>query len=344
MSRYCFKGVLLGSLAPLLVSGMLISPAHANSQIANAKPTIANFAPILVSGVLPGPALWKVTKGAHVMWVLGVTKPLPKKMQWETSAIERAVMNSQAVLKAPGMEVGARVGFWGRLFLIPSMIGIKKLPDDKTLRDVLAPELYTRWETQRARYLGGTWGADRLRPIFAGEKLYAAAIMRSGLTNDGGVEERVFGLAKHDNVPVVDTSYLVIMEDPRGDAKRFKQVSMDDQRCLSGILDATEQDLSQATVRANLWATGDMAALRKVLAVQQQDECLSAVGNTDFAKKIGMTDITQRIKDAWLKAAEASLEKNQQTTALLPIEKMLAPDGYLSALQAKGYVVTSPQE
>src|SRR5579859_1189532 len=172
-------------LAALLSAGLSVRATQAAPQATAAKPAVADLAPVAVSGALPGPALWKVTKGGHTMWVLGVTHPLPRKMQWETAAIERAVGDSQAVLKAPGLEVGAHVGLWGRLFLIPSMIGIKKLPNDQTLHDVLSPGLYARWETQSMKYLGSATGSDRLRPMFAGEKLYTAAIKQSALTNDG---------------------------------------------------------------------------------------------------------------------------------------------------------------
>src|SRR6185312_4124238 len=319
MRNRVFQVVAAGLLTSSLIASAAIARPRATAPVSKDNRQITNLAPVAVSGSLPGPAFWKVDKGGHVMGVLGVTNPLPSKMQWETAAIERAVEHSQAVLKAPSLEVGARVGFWGQLFLIPSMIGIRKLPNGETLHDVLSPSLYSRWEAQRTKYLGGPGGTDRLRPIFAGEKLYEAAIKHSGLTNDGGVQGRVLSLAKHDNVPVVDTSYVAVMQDPRADAKLFKTVTMSDQQCLSGILDATEQDLSQATARANAWATGDLAALRTVLATHQQDECLSAVGNTEFAQKMGMTDIANRIKSAWVKAAEAALTKNQQTTALLPI-------------------------
>lgn len=329
--------------ATLLACDFAIS-AQAASPPPRQEPSAVNLAPVVVSGTLPGPALWKVGQGDHVMWVLGVTRPLPKKMQWETAAVERAIAGSQEILKTPGLEIGAHVGFWDGLLLAPSMIGIKKLPAGKNLQDVLAPELYARWEAQRAKYLGNAGGMERLRPIFAGEKLYAAAIQRSGLTRDGGVEALVLRFAKNDRVPAVDTAYVLIMQDPRADAKLFKQSDLDDQQCLSGVLDATEQHLSQATVRANAWATGDLGALRKVLSEKQLDGCLSALGNTDFAKKVGMTDISEHIRQSWLKAAEASLAKNRQTFALLPMEQVLAPHGYLAALQSAGYAVTAPTE
>ena len=39
---------------------------------------------ILVAGQRPGPGLWKVSKGDHVLWVFGTYSPLPKKMEWRS--------------------------------------------------------------------------------------------------------------------------------------------------------------------------------------------------------------------------------------------------------------------
>lgn len=325
------------------LAAFITTMVHAQTIAPNPK-DVLQLAPVTVSGVLPGPALWKVSKGDHVMWVLGLTSPLPKKMQWESEHLDQLIAESQQVLKAPDMAVGARVGFWGRLFLIPSMIGIKKLPDGQTLKQVLPPYLYGRWQVQKEKYLSGSWGIDRLRPYFAGKKLYAAVIERSGLTEEGGVEKAIYATAEHDKVTITDTTYVIVMQDPRADAKLFKKVSMGDQQCLSGVLDATEQSLLQATVRANAWATGDLGTLRTVFSNQQQDDCLTAIGNTDVAKKLGMTDIAARIEQTWVKAAESAIDHDKRSVALLPMAKVLSSDGYLAALQAAGYTVTAPAE
>ena len=71
------------------------------------------LAPMVVTGVQPGPALWKVSKHGHVMWVLGITSPLPKGMRWDSSKLERLIASSQLVLRPPSMEIGVKAGFWG---------------------------------------------------------------------------------------------------------------------------------------------------------------------------------------------------------------------------------------
>jgi hypothetical protein len=331
------------SIAVLLLATLATLGAFAQTAPQHPSPDSAvTLAPIVVSGVLPGPALWRVSKDGHVMWVLGITSPLPKGMQWESSKVEQLITSSQQVLKPPGMEIGAEVGLWGRLTLIPAMIGLKKLPDGQTLQQALPPELYDRWLVQKHKYLQDSRGVDRLRPTFAGRTLYSAALSQSGLTGNRMVENVVYAAAGRGKVSVIDTHYVLMLDDPRHAAKQFKQATMDDQSCLRGILDEIDQDFSQATERANAWATGDLQALNKVLSVKQQDECLSAIGDTSFAKTIGMTDLSKRVQQAWIKAAEAALEHASQSVALLPMNLLMAGDGYLKALEKDGYTVESP--
>ncbi len=278
------------------------------------------------------------------MWILGITQPLPRDMQWDTATIKQVLADTQEVLQAPRIEIGAREGFWGRLFLIPSMIGIKNLPDGQTLQQVLAPNLYVRWALLKREYLRHSWGVERLRPVFAGRKLYAVAVRRAGLTDDGKVEKTVYGIAKRRHIPVTDTAYVAIMPHPHEDAKRFKHVTLHDQQCLASIMDAVDHDLAQATTRANAWATGNVATLRTVLAVPQEDTCLSALGATGFAEKVGMTNLVARLRTRWLDVAEAALARNRITIALLPMTEVVSPTGYLADLARTGAVITAPPQ
>ncbi|MDE3072663.1 MAG: TraB/GumN family protein [Pseudomonadota bacterium] len=302
------------------------------------------LAPVAVTGVLPGPALWKISKDGHVMWVLGITSPLPKGMQWDSTKVDRLIASSQQVLRPPGMDIGAKIGFWGQLFLAPSMLGLKKLPDGETLQQVLSPGLYSRWLVQKNKYLYGMhgWGADRLRPSFAADKLYRAALSRSDLTDGSVVEKAVYSAADRHKVPVESTSFTLMLKDPRHTAKAFKKAPLNDQQCLSDTIDAIDQHFSQATARANAWATGDLAALSKVLSARQQDGCLSAIGGSAFAKTIGLTDISNKIRQAWIQAAETALAHDAQSVAVLPMSQLMAGDGYLSVLKKDGYTVQPP--
>ncbi|MFK2873013.1 TraB/GumN family protein [Dyella lipolytica] len=319
--------------------------AHAQSSPPPLPPsnTIPKLAPVVVTGVLPGPALWKVSKGDHVMWILGLTSPVPKNMQWKSAEVEHRIATSQAVLKAPSLEIGVQTGFL-RSMLMPTKSDMKNNPNDQTLQDVLTPELYRHWRMQKANYLPGNESVERMRPIFAGRELYESALKHHGLVDQYGLERTIYKKARRDRVDIVDTSYRLMLSDPGDSVRSLDKKSMDDQRCLGQILDALDQDLAQTTARANAWATGDIDTLKSVLAQAQQDACLSTVDDSPFAKALGLEDIEHRVEKSWISIAERALDQDTQTVAVLPIDQLLASNGYLSVLQSDGYVVEAPTE
>jgi len=320
---------------------------HAQSTLPGDQPAanaVTDMAPVLVRGVQPGPGLWKVSQGDHVMWVLGTVSPLPQHVQWKATEVEAVIAASQQVLGPPGFAIGARVGFFGKLLLLPSMIGLRKNPDGARLEQVLPTALYARWKADRLEYLGDSHRLERLRPIFAGKGLYEAAIKKAGLTVDGGVQGIVNEMAGQHGVAVVDPSYQLILDDPRAAAKAFKKSSMEDVECLRQIIDVIGSDMAQAATRANAWSVGDIEALRGTMATTQEDSCLAAISGAGLASKLGKLDVQQRIDAAWLDAARKSLQNNQQTFALLPMEQLLSTDGYLARLRREGYAVQSPDE
>lgn len=316
---------------------------HAQASSASSPPSrrVPTLAPVVVTGVLPGPALWTVTKGNHVMWVLGLTSPVPRYMQWKSGDVERRIASSQAVLKLPSLEIGVRTSFY-RSFMMPSTEDMGRNPEEKTLQDVLPPGLYRHWLVMRARYLGDSSRAERLRPILAGREVYEAALKHYGLVDDYDLEHIVYTTAAHDGIAAVSTSYQLLLKDPREAIRSLNAKSLNDEHCLGQVLDALDQDLAQTTARANAWATGDIDTLLSILSQAQQDSCLSTLDSSPFAEALGITDIESRVRKNWIDIAEHALDKHKQTFAVLPMHELLAPDGYLSTLKSDGYTVKAP--
>jgi hypothetical protein len=319
----------------------LSAMAYAQSSPTPTSSTVPTLAPVVVTGVLPGPALWKVSKGNHVMWVLGLTSPVPKGMQWKSAEVEKQIAASQAVLKLPSLEIRVRTSFYRSSMMPPPQV-LAGNPGHRTLQEVLTPELYRHWRAQKARYLGNNDRVEGMRPILAGRELYEAALRHHGLVDEYGLEEIVYKAAVRDRVATVETSYQLVLKDPRHAVRSLVDTSMNDQQCLSHVLDALDHDLLQATERANAWATGDIGALRSVLSEAQEDSCLSTLDSSQFAMALGLDDMERRVRMNWIDMAEHAIDKNQQSFAVLPMHELLATDGYLSALQSDGYGVQAP--
>jgi hypothetical protein len=305
---------------------------------------VTNLAAVAVSGVQPGPGLWKVSKGGHVMLVLGVISPLPERMQWRSADVEAAIAGAQQVLQLPDVKLKADVGFFGKLFLLPSAYSARKNDNGATLQQVLPAPLFARWEVLKARYIGKDNGIERWRPIFASQELYKKAIKANQLSRSGGVQANIDALAKKYAVTETTTDYPVVIEHPRDAIKAFKASGLDDIACFGRTLDAVELDMPAMTVRANAWASGDLDALRKLPDSDRRGTCVSAITDADFARKLGLSDVPARVEANWLTVARASLAKNAQTFAQLPIRELLSTTGYLSRLKAEGYQVQAPDD
>ncbi|MDO1529968.1 TraB/GumN family protein [Fulvimonas sp. R45] len=297
---------------------------------------------VVVSGELPGPGLWKVSKDGHVLWILGTLAPLPKKMAWSARQVTAVELASQAVLRPPGIALHAKLGFFGTLLLLPRLIGIRDDPGGRRLAQVLPPPLYARWQTLKAQYLGRDRGVEKYRPIFAGLKLYQAAIKRAGLDDRDVARKRVEKLARQHDIPLVKTDYVVAIADPKAALKSFRHGSMDDLACFGQMLDRVEYGVPNMQARANAWATGDIDTLARLPRDHAGQACADALSGAAFARQQGLDDLPEKLARSWMAAAVQALAQHRSTLALLPMRDLLAPDGYLARLRAGGYTVESP--
>ncbi len=297
---------------------------------------------LVVHGSQPGPGLWKVSKGEHVLWILGTVAPLPNGIQWQAGEVEEIIAGSQQVLSSPSLVFDADVGFFGMLALAPSVWKVMRNEEGAKLEDVLPPPLHARWRVQKQRYLGRDAGIERKRPMIAANELYAAAIKSAGLGQTPVVRPVLERATKAAGIKPVSTSLRLKVDDPKAAIREFRSGGFDDTACFERKLALVEHDLPTLVARANAWAVGDIEALRRLPHEDADGACLQAVAESGFARNRGYTDLREQVLQQWLSLAEKALATNTQTFALLPIDGLLAEDGYLARLQARGYEVEAP--
>ncbi|MCL1633051.1 TraB/GumN family protein [Luteimonas sp. SX5] len=317
-------------------------PSPAIALPAKQDGAIVDLQAVVVSGSQPGPGLWRVSKGDHVLWILGTQSPLPRRMEWESGPVEKVVSQSQEVIQPPSVGVKADVGFFRMLGLIPSALKARRNPDDKTLQQVVPADQYARWQRLKAHYIGKDRGIERWRPVFAALELYDKAIEKSGMTTSGVVAPVVAKMAKRYNVKVTPAKVEIPIAEPRRALKEFSTASLDDLQCFEKTLDRIQGDLDNMVARANAWAVGDINLLRDLPANSQFAACSAAFTEAGLARKYGMSDLAKQVERKWLSVAEAALANNASTFAMLPIGELLKTDGYMAKLQAKGYQVQAP--
>lgn len=298
---------------------------------------------ITVSGRQPGPGLWKVSKGEHVLWILGTLSPLPRGMEWDAQNVEEIVAGAQELILAPSVYIKSDVGFFGRLAMIPTAFKARKNPDGKLLQDLVPEADYARWQVLKARYIGNDRGIEQWRPIFAAFELYNRAIKASGMTTSSVVGERVGAIAKRAKLTTTSSRVELKITNAKGLLKEFTKTSLDDIQCFTLTLSRLENDVANMAARANAWATGDIASLRDLPFRNQFTACNAAFTEAALARKAGIQDLAQQMERKWMANAEAALARNASTFATLPIAELLKPDGYVAKLRAKGYVVESPE-
>jgi len=298
---------------------------------------------IVVVGAQPGPGLWKVRKGEHVMYILGTQNPLPKRMEWDASTVERRVVNAERLLLMPKVEFDADVGFFRRLALIPSLLKARRNPDGKTLQEMVPPEQYARWLPLKARFIGRDRDVEEWRPIFAAFELYQKAIEQQGMTQRGVAEDAVERAAKRAKVPIVQPAITLKIADPKKAVREFSRTVLADQECFRLTLDRIEGDLQNMRARANAWAEGDVARLRALSNHRSQFKaCADAFGSAEAARRLGISNLQARVREAWLGEVDTLLANHKTSFAVLPVQFLIGEDNALGRLQARGYVIEEP--
>ncbi len=296
---------------------------------------------VVVMGEQPGPGMWIVRKGDHDLYLLGTLSPLPNRMQWRATQVQRVLAQAQEVIRLRGVYLDFKAGFGG-IFLLPKLFAARKNPDGKKLMDLVSPESYARWLTLKARYIGSRSGVERWRPLYAAMELYDEAMKKNGLSRDDVVWPVVAKAVEAHHPTVTVVSEAVVIADPKNVLAEWSKSDLDDLTCFDNTMRHIESDIGAMGARANAWATGDVAALRALPPAYRFEECNAALSEAGVGKRLGFGNALHNVDVKWLAAAEAALGRNSVTFAAVPLGRLLGANGYLARLQAKGYTVIAP--
>ncbi|WP_426107749.1 TraB/GumN family protein [Massilia sp. TSP1-1-2] len=322
----------------IALGALLSAPACALTQAAQA--VVAAPDKVLVVGQRPGPGLWKISKGDHVLWVFAAYAPLPVQMQWRSQQVEAIVAQSQQYLAPP--TAGTHVGLWKGLQLLPHVVGMRKNPGGAMLRDTVPADVYARWLVLKAKYGVGD-EAESERPIFAAQTLYSAGLRHAGLSNNDDVAKAVGALVKKNKLKVMYSNVVLELADPAKTLKDFKTGSIDDAACFAKTIETLETDIDAMRMRANAWAKGDLGLMRTLDFADRDAACKSAMESSAAVwDGLGLQGTQRRMRKLWLEAADNALANNSTTFAMLKLDTLLKTDGLMADLQAKGYAVQAP--
>ena len=317
-------------LRPVLLAGLLSSTPVAQSDAQNSAQVPAREEPILeevmVTGVHPGPGLWKVSHGDHVLWILGTQAPLPRGLVWRSEEVELAIMESQEVL-----------GNYLATFTIKGENVFES--KGRTLRSLLPRKSYSQWLALKNKYIGPIPDTEKLLPVTAATLLRSSAFERSGMTSADQVWREIHRLAEEYRLPLTTDHQVdkIIDSAARNDAES-QRIGVE---YLIDTMAKLEPELRSARASANAWAVGDIAALRKQAEADRKSAYLYA-NSWPFLKESEKKALRAETDQRWLEAAASALERNRTTFTALPMFLILQPDGLLAELSARGFVVEEP--
>ncbi len=322
MLRPCISG-----FAALLLAGSAV----ADQPVADAAPE--DLEVVLVTGEQPGPGLWKVSAGDHVLWILGEVAPQPGKVKWRSKRFETLLENSQEVL----LDFSGVL--WPNKLQEDAESRIRVLPGGQTLKDVVPPELLARTEAARKLYRTAEQ-IEVLRPFYAGRRILMSALKKLDMEKRFSASFTVRKLARRADVRI---TYL---ETPgQTHEEQLKHIQKGSTvPCLEMFVQIVEDGGTGLRRLANAWSIGDIAALRHLVPVyalqptHQESKCTVAL----YGGEQRANEFVARRTEAWLSAADRALRENKSTMAVVPMAELFAPDGYLAGLRARGFKVVEP--
>jgi uncharacterized protein YbaP (TraB family) len=300
---------------------------------------------VLVLGEQPGPAMWKVSRDGHTMWIMGTLAPVPAKMIWRSKQVEAVIQQSGEVLGNTSARASFDIGFFGSLRLIPSILRALDNPGEARLRDVLPAAVHARWSNMHRRFFGKEPDPkEKRRPLFVADQLYRQALEKAGLTEQNPVWPAVEKLAKRHKVRIRERQISMPLEDPKGMIADLAKIPRDSEvACLTATMDFIDREMPNIRLRARAWAVGDLPALRALPAALDRTSCLTALLDAlrprieEQAKQVQSEIAADRTGIfSWM------LLTYETSFTAMPIAELLRTDGAVARWRAAGYTVEEP--
>jgi uncharacterized protein YbaP (TraB family) len=277
---------------------------------------------LVVTARHPAPAWWRVEKGGATVWILGVLDvPLPKDVAWRKAELDQRLEGAGALITAPRLHAGLEDIFG--LFKIYSMLRTRD-----PLEDGLDPALRARFVADRERLGKGPEPYAHWRPMVAGQILLRDA--RPPAVADVGRQVRaeasrrgvaVHAAGEYDLIPFARTALSSLTPASEG-------------ACMSAALDDAEAGEAAYRRAAVGWARGDVGAALK--APRQFDRCLLLMA--------GGPELWRRSTDDLAAAIDKALETPGHAVATVSLRRLLARDGLVDTLKARGLTVIGPND
>jgi uncharacterized protein YbaP (TraB family) len=277
---------------------------------------------LVVTSRHPAPAWWRVERGGSTVWILGVLDvPLPKDVTWRKAELDQRLEGAGSLITAPRVHAGLE-----DIFGLFKIFGMMRTKDP--LEDGLYPALRARFVADREKLGKGPEPYTHWRPMIAGQILLRDS--RPAAVADVGRQVRaeaarrgvaVHAAGEYDLIPFAKTALGSMTPQSEG-------------ACLSAALDDAEAGEAAYRRAAVGWTRGDVGAALK--APRQFDRCLLLMA--------GGPELWRRSTDDLAEAIVKGLETPGHSVATVSLRRLLAKDGLVDTLKARGLKVIGPND
>jgi hypothetical protein len=317
--------------------------------------------PVVIVGGFATPKMWKVSKGDHVLWVLGGTA-IPAGVQWKFDQVDARIAQSQLVLYPGLATTDVDVGFFRIVTLVPTAFKTAKNPDGKTLKDVLPPDLYARWRVLKTTYEGKSNDIEEWRPGIAVIMLHEKILKKIGPVQ---ARPRITAPPAGPRLrPLVDKSvkqHKVKVRTLRTVEREYKVRNVKDMlkslrespawevKCFAHTLEYLEHlveyvNRKKAAGAQDIGEPPPEVECDDFLVGMRSGEIPDPAGILKVIDGLALENkLAQDQRDAeWIAAAQTAITKNKSTFTLLAMYQIKSPTGYVARLKELGYTVEEP--
>jgi uncharacterized protein YbaP (TraB family) len=285
---------------------------------------------IIVTGERAGPGLWHVYRGAAQLWIFGTVSPLPKDMTWRSTQLEKILDRTDQVLVAKPFEIGIARALW----LLVTQRDLLMVGHGKRLKDVMPAELHARFAMQRAKFTKDADKWEKFRPIIAAAFLEEDALHAVGLSTRLDLGDEVRSLARKHRVHIEEFK-IAGLHDVLDALKTLPPAT--EQKCVAASLATIETGMPRLIDRAQAWATGDVQRIQNLPESAEVAACRASI-----TVDPGAGDLYTLLRQTWIENMARHLETGGVTLAVVSMDMLIEPGGFLDALRTRGYKIDSP--
>lgn len=315
--RLSLKAVLLGA-AGLLMMGAA-PPSQPGGPVADPEGAIVSE--LVVQAKEPGPAWWRVSDKDTTVYILGMPDgPVPRGVNWDRSVLERRLTGANAAIGAPGFTAGLRD--------LPAVLRLRAQLKSKTPMEASLPRpLAERYAADAARGGKKPGRYDSWQPLAAGAFLLQEA--RSGWAP---LDPQVRSAARRHGLRLKSSQRYQAM--PLVQTAMAGMTPQVQQQCLGWALDDVEAGEAPARRALEGWARGDVATA--LTEPRGFDRCLQVLS--------GGAELWARMSQDEANDIAAALQAPGHAVAVVGLRRLLAENGVIARLEAKGLRVRGPGE